>query len=396
MPLREKVSRLGLGLAVLSVVVHSAGDGNVTIATIAAGVTAMAVAVFVRSAIPPPRFATTGVVAAAAALALVGVSPVGLIDVPIAVVLGFGVGLAVARPWPDHWMIGGAGTLALAGIRILFGPLASLRVAALVLVLAAVAVLRPFARARWPWVRLGQRQGALVAAGLLLTAGLGLWVAANDPTVEWFGHITTHASRSANEVALTFDDGPNDPYTLEVSRILDDHGAKGTFFEVGKAIDARPDIARALVADGQLVGNHSYHHDYWRWLDPGYPELDRTEDAFRRQLGLCPAFFRPPHGQRTPFMLARVEDRGMHTVTWDVSASDWTERDGAVVAAKILDRVRPGSIILLHDGLDGNAGADRSVLRTALPMILDGLAAKGLKPVRLDELLGQPGYLDKC
>ena len=86
----------------------------------------------------------------------------------------------------------------------------------------------------------------------------------------------------------------------------------------------------------------------------------------------------------------------MHAVTWDVSARDWTETDGEAVARTILADVRPGSIILLHDGLDGNVTADRSVLRTALPLILDGLKAKGLTPVRLDELLGQPAYLDDC
>ena len=64
--------------------------------------------------------------------------------------------------------------------------------------------------------------------------------------------------------------------------ILDAHGVKGTFFTVGKALDARPDITRALYDDGQLLGNHSYHHDYWRWLDPRYPELGRTQDAFER------------------------------------------------------------------------------------------------------------------
>jgi len=93
-------------------------------------------------------------------------------------------------------------------------------------------------------------------------------------------------------------------------------------------------------ADGQLVGNHSYHHDYWRWLDPRYPELDRTQDAFKRQLGACPAFFRPPHGQRTPFMLAHASSNDMHTVTWDVSASDWTLHDGAEVAVFIAERAR--------------------------------------------------------
>ena len=86
----------------------------------------------------------------------------------------------------------------------------------------------------------------------------------------------------------------------------------------------------------------------------------------------------------------------MHAVTWDVSAKDWVETDGATVARNILANVKPGSIILLHDGIDGTVTADRTVLVKALPLILDGLKAKGLTPVRLDELLGQPGYLDHC
>ena len=72
-----------------------------------------------------------------------------------------------------------------------------------------------------------------------------------------------------NEVAITFDDGPDATYTLDVRDILDAHGVKATFFTVGKALDARPDISRALLEDGQLLGDHSYHHDYWRWLTRG-------------------------------------------------------------------------------------------------------------------------------
>ncbi len=83
----------------------------------------------------------------------------------------------------------------------------------------------------------------------------------------------------------------------------------------------------------------------------------------------------------------------MATVTWDVSAADWSSHDGAAVAADVLARTKPGSIILLHDGLDGNVHADRSVLLTALPLILDGLKARGLQPVRLDTLLDRPGYV---
>ena len=219
------------------------------------------------------------------------------------------------------------------------------------------------------------------------------WVAANTPTVNWFGGTISHGPRDGNQVAITFDDGPDDPFTLEIRDILDAHGVKATFFTVGKALDARPDITQALYDDGQLLGNHSYHHDYWRWLDPRYPELARTQHAFQRALGVCPGFFRPPHGQRTPFMSWLVDRRDMAMVTWDVSAADWSSHDGAQVAADILERTKPGSIILLHDGIDGTVHADRSVILTALPLILDGLRARGLQPVRLDQLLNKPGYV---
>jgi peptidoglycan/xylan/chitin deacetylase (PgdA/CDA1 family) len=89
-------------------------------------------------------------------------------------------------------------------------------------------------------------------------------------------------------------------------------------------------------------------------------------------------------------MSAKVEDDGMTLVTWDVSAKDWVETDPARLARNILARAEPGSIILLHDGLDGFPGADRSVVVEALPAILDGLKAKGLTPVTLDVLLGKP------
>ena len=130
------------------------------------------------------------------------------------------------------------------------------------------------------------------------------------------------------------------------------------------------------------------------WLDPRYPELDQTQNAFERELGVCPAFYRPPHGSHTPFMAHVVSDRGMTMVTWDVSAGDWATGDEQLVARRILDGVQPGSIILLHDGSDGNIGAaDRSVVLRALPIILDGLQQRGLHPVTLDKLLGKPGYV---
>jgi peptidoglycan-N-acetylglucosamine deacetylase len=174
--------------------------------------------------------------------------------------------------------------------------------------------------------------------------------------------------------------------------ILDAHGVKGTFFEVGKAIDEEPQITRALYADGQLLGNHSYHHDQWRWLDPRYLELQRTQAAFQRAIGTCPVLYRPPHGDRTPFLAQVVRNHHMHMVLWSASAGDWATNDAQLVARRILAQARPGAILLLHDGLDGNPSADRQVLVHALPLILDGLRAKGLAPVRLDRLLGTAAY----
>ena len=231
---------------------------------------------------------------------------------------------------------------------------------------------------------------------LVLIAGTGAWIGANSPTLTWFGAIVSHGDRHVRTVALTFDDGPNVSTTLRVRDILDSHGVKGAFFTVGKALDARPGITRALLDDGQLVADHSYDHDYVHWLDPWYRELAHAQASFRRRLHTCPAFFRPPHGEHTPLMALAVHKRHMTMVGWDVSAGDWATTDASLVARRVLARVRPGSVIDLHDGLDGRVDVNRSVLTRALPLILDGLDRKGLKVVRLDALLRRTGYLAAC
>jgi peptidoglycan/xylan/chitin deacetylase (PgdA/CDA1 family) len=236
----------------------------------------------------------------------------------------------------------------------------------------------------------------LMVATAVVVAGVVVWQGANTHTGNWFGHQVAHGPRTDNRVALTFDDGPNSTATVPIRDLLDARGVKGTFFLVGKAVAARPDLARALVERGHLVANHSYRHDSRGWLDPRYPELARTQRVVDRDLGVCPAFYRPPHGQHTPVLAGVVHRHGLTMVGWDVSAGDWNAHNAEHLAERIVAKARPGSIIDLHDGLDGRVDADRSVLVAALPPILDGLAAKGLQPVRLDELLARPGYLQAC
>jgi peptidoglycan/xylan/chitin deacetylase (PgdA/CDA1 family) len=240
-------------------------------------------------------------------------------------------------------------------------------------------------------------RGWIVPVGVLAaTAVLVAWTGSNDPQLSWFGPTISHGPQGGERVALTFDDGPNATATAGVREVLDRYGVKATFFLVGKALDERPDLARALLADGMLLGGHSYHHDNWRWLDPRYPELQRVVDTFKADLGVCPHYYRPPHGQRTPLMGLLLGRRDMKMVTWSVSAGDWATDDPALIARRVLGAVEPGSVILLHDGLDVHVDADRRVIVEALPMILDGLRRRGLQPVRLDELLGQPAYVDSC
>jgi len=251
-----------------------------------------------------------------------------------------------------------------------------------------------------PPVAREQRRSSAVGRREFLEVGLGAsallsfaYLGATLPDAGWFGPMITHASGRGNLLSLTFDDGPSVGYTLKVKDILDSYKVKGTFFSVGMAVAARPDISRALIDGGHLVADHSYSHDYYRWLDPRYPELQKTQDAFFRLLGVRPAFYRPPHGTRSPFVARVVSDRKMKMIGWDVAAEDWSATDSKLVAHRILAGAQAGSIILLHDGLDGNLTADRSVLLAALPMILEGLKSRGFNPVGLDELLQTPAYL---
>lgn len=244
--------------------------------------------------------------------------------------------------------------------------------------------------------RPGRRATVAISAASLYLAFAVFWVGSTAPSVQWFGALTSHGPRSSNMVAITFDDGPNPPYTEQIASILESYGVRGTFFEVGKAVVKAPGTTERLVQGGHLVGNHSYTHGATIYLDPRYPELARTQKVLKEATGSCSAVFRPPHGTHTPFMSQVVSDAGMRLVTWDVSAKDWIETDPDVLARNILAKVQPGSIILLHDGLDGNIGADRSVVVEALPKILDGLQAKGFDVVRLDVLLGFPPALTNC
>jgi peptidoglycan-N-acetylglucosamine deacetylase len=384
----------GYGAAAIAMPI-AALEGSPSVWAVARAVIAGAVAagVALGTAGRRPRgWALAGPPVALAAAVLLDVSAPGFITVLLGALAGAGTGLAAPRPWRPVAAVGAgaaAGVASVVVLRVLAGTGPALVLAVLATVLAALTTLATApGRPTRGWV---VPVAALVAAVALLA-----WTGANDPQLTWFGATISHGPVAGNRVAITFDDGPDDTATLKVREVLDRYGVKATFFLVGKALDARPDLAKALLDDGMLLGAHSYHHDQWRWLDPRYPELQRSIDTFKRRLGVCPRYYRPPHGQRTPFMSLLLHRRDMRSVTWDVSAGDWATDDAALIAARVLRDVHPGAVILLHDGLDGDVHADRTVIVEALPLILDGLRQRGLHPVRVDELVGEPAYVDSC
>ena len=313
----------------------------------------------------------------------------------VTALLGAGIGpfLPSRRSLRGVDVLSGGAT---ASVIVLLGWQFGSAAAAVAFSLLAIAATAAAVLSRPRLPRSSPRSPLMVSVVLLYGAFSFFWVGSTSPSVEWLGSLTSHGPRDRNEVAITFDDGPDANYTLPIATILEQYGARGTFFEVGKAIVRNPQITQELMDRGHVVGNHSYHHDAFGYLHPGYPELALTQDVFRDLLHTCPALFRPPHGTHTMFMSRVVDNAGMRLVTWDVSAKDWIETDADALARHVLEKVKPGSIILLHDSIDGNAGADRSVVVKALPAILEGLKAKGLTPVTLDKLIGAPAYLSHC
>jgi peptidoglycan/xylan/chitin deacetylase (PgdA/CDA1 family) len=111
-------------------------------------------------------------------------------------------------------------------------------------------------------------------------------------------------------------------------------------------------------------------------------------------VGVRPAFFRPPYGLLSRDMLRRISAIGLTCVTWDVAVEDWSLTDASEIADRVLELARPGSIVLLHDGHDGDVNGDRSVLVQALPAIVEGLRDRSLEPTGLNTLLETKAYLE--
>ncbi|MBI2759806.1 MAG: polysaccharide deacetylase family protein [Chloroflexi bacterium] len=244
-----------------------------------------------------------------------------------------------------------------------------------------------------PWWRRRPPRRVWFAGGFLLL-WLGAYVLAVWPQSQVYGPIVSTGPSTERWVALTFDDGPNDPATSRVLDVLAEKDAKATFFVVGANVRVFPDTLRRMAAEGHAIGNHSYsHHKRDTLFGFRYGELDKTQDAIEEVAGLRPSIYRSPNGFHTPWQLWAVRRAGLTTVHWDVQTKDWERPDPDTIVRRVLDSVHPGAIVLMHDGDDTRHGSDRSPTVEALPRLIDELRARGYRLVTIPEMIGRPDRL---
>ncbi|MDA8195248.1 MAG: polysaccharide deacetylase family protein [Thermaerobacter sp.] len=187
-------------------------------------------------------------------------------------------------------------------------------------------------------------------------------------------------------VALTFDDGPSPLYTPEILQLLTTYNAHATFFVLGSEVLRFPQVAAAIARQGSVLANHGWQHLnlYRSGANVLWQDAHRAE-TYVRSLGLPMApLYRPPYGNVSQTLLAIFSRHGYRVILWSLDTRDWAHTNGHVIAQKILHSIRPGSIVLMHDG-----GGDRAPTVSALATILNILSAQRYRFVTVPQLLSQ-------
>jgi peptidoglycan/xylan/chitin deacetylase (PgdA/CDA1 family) len=225
---------------------------------------------------------------------------------------------------------------------------------------------------------------ALAAAG---AAGLATF-AALEPNNRLFGPVISRGPRMP-VAYLTFDDGPNREATPLILETLARAGVPAGFFLVGNHVARFPGIARAIARAGHAVGNHTQSHRKLHLLGPA--RIDReVSDAHRlivEEVGVAPRMFRAPHGYRNPFLFGAMRPHGYQVLGWTFGVWDSARPGVEEIRRRVRAKLRPGSVILLHDGDGADPLGDRRQTAEALPGIIEDVRAAGYELRLVEELL---------
>ncbi|WP_054708156.1 polysaccharide deacetylase family protein [Bacillus sp. JCM 19041] len=254
-----------------------------------------------------------------------------------------------------------------------------------------------------------RKKGILIVVVVILFCALGLRTMKVDaqggrderdrqtvplPTLqtEFPGVVFVKGDSSSNQIALTFDDGPDPRFTGQVLDKLEAHNVPATFFVLGKRVTANPDLLRRVNDAGHEIGNHTYSHLNLAEANITQLEQELTEsgDAVEAITGYRPSLFRPPYGFITREQVERLADLNYSVIGWDVDPLDWDGTPAGEVAQTVLQEAGAGSIILLHDGGDIDTENPEIYSADALDEIIPALQNQGYKFVTVSELLGVP------
>lgn len=230
----------------------------------------------------------------------------------------------------------------------------------------------------WPAVA-----GTLFANHVVI-ASISLW-----PQSRLLGPNQSRLPGSAEEVALTFDDGPDPEVTPRVLDLLDRAGARGTFFCIGRRVEAHPDLAAEIVRRGHQIENHTWSHpNAFACYPPAAQrrEILRAQEVIGQATGRAPVLFRAPAGFRNFFLERELSHAGLTLASWTRRGYDTVNQDAAGILRRLLHGLVPGDVLLLHDGRAITGGGNPVVLEV-LPRLLDTLAARGLRAVPMAQRL---------
>ncbi|BAZ11995.1 polysaccharide deacetylase domain containing protein [Calothrix sp. NIES-4071] len=200
-----------------------------------------------------------------------------------------------------------------------------------------------------------------------------------------FGQYFTKIKTQEPVVALTYDDGPNPPYTEQLIDVLNQLGVKATFFTIGQNIEAHTQTIQKLIANEHEIGNHSYSHQKLIWKTPAFvrSEIERTDELLQNLGVQQEILFRAPYGYKRftlPYILNQMQKKN---ILWSVDPKDYKEANPEVIASHVISNVTPGAIILLHDG--GEPGATVA----ATEIIVRKLQTQGYKFQTVSQMLNQ-------
>ncbi len=209
------------------------------------------------------------------------------------------------------------------------------------------------------------------------------------PTGQWYGRTFTGLKPGAKQIALTYDDGPNDPHTLRLLEVLARHDVRATFFLIGRYVRQRSDIAREVIQAGHVIGNHTFTHPVLSLKSSVEirKELMECRAAIQEAVGEHSNLFRPPFGARRPEVLSIARELGLQPVMWNVTGYDWNAPPAQTIERKCAKQIRGGDVVLLHDGGHKQIGADRSQTVMATDNLIARYKAEAYEFLTIPEMM---------